>query len=124
MIDADEARIRAERTATAEARGAAAISGTASVEPRNAVPPRLKRTKRVRSTAAALFARRLVGRARVASVMTGRGMSLALRRAASSLTGSLADAIEMHNAGNVAFVMVAVAVAVSVGVGVAVVLAG
>jgi hypothetical protein len=133
MIDADEARLRAERTAAEEARRAAAMHVTPTVEPRNTVLPGLKRPERVGSTAAALFAGRFVGRTRVASVMARRGLSLTMRRAEviglvvvkvvqpalSSMAASLADEIERSDAGDFAFAMVAVAVGVGVGIGIA-----
>jgi hypothetical protein len=133
MIDADEARLRAERTAAEEARRAPVMHVSPTVEPRNTVLPGHKRPKRVGSTAAAPLAGRLVCPTRVASVMARRRVGLTLRRAAviglvivkvippalSSLAASLADEIEMSGAGDFAFAMVVVAVAVGVGVAVA-----
>jgi hypothetical protein len=129
MIDADEARQRAERTAAEEARRAAAMHVTPTVEPRNTALPGRKRPERVSSAAAALFA----GRTRVVSVMVRRGLSLTLRRAEviglvvvkvvqlalSSLAASLAVEIEGRDPGDFAFAMVAVAVSVGVGMAVA-----
>lgn len=133
MIDADEAQMREERTAAEEASRAATVHVMPTVEPRNALPPERKRPEAVGATAATLFAARLVGSVRLASVMTRRGMSFTLRRAAviglvvvkaaqpalSSLGAALSDEIEMSGAGDVAFAVVTVAVAVGVGVGVA-----
>jgi hypothetical protein len=132
MIDADEARLRAERTAAEEARRAPVMHVTPTVEPRNNVLLGHKRPKRVGSTAAP-FAGRLVCPTRAASVMARRRVGLTLRRAAviglvivkviqpalSSLAASLADEIEMSGAGDFAFAIVGVAVAVGVGVAVA-----
>jgi hypothetical protein len=133
MIDADEARLREERTSAEDASRAATIHVTPTVEPHNTLPQRRKQPEPVGPTAAALFSARFVGSVRRALVMARRGVSLALRRAAvigsvvveaaqptlSSLGAVLSDKIEMSDAGDLAFAAVTVAVAIGVGVGIA-----
>jgi len=128
MIDADEARMRAERRAAEEASRLPTTQVTTTVEPRSTLLPEGERPELVGSTAG-----RLVDAVRLASAMARRGVSLILRRAAvigsvvvkaaqpalSSLGAALADEIEMSDAGDLAFAAVTVAVAVGVGVGVA-----
>jgi hypothetical protein len=133
MIDADAARLQAKGTAAEEVKRAPAMHFTRTVEPRNVALRGYKRPKRVGSTAVAPFAGRLIGATRVASVAARRRVGLTLRRVAviglvsvkviqpalSRLAASLADEIEMFDAGDIAFAMVGVAVAVGVGVAVA-----